>query len=113
MRLDASKGKMAKRALVRWDFSLRFGRLFWALWFLMALCFTVWTWWGDNGFQAASRLRAQRMDLERENQILQQSNERLRQEIRLVQQDPSFLEWIARERLGMIGENEWVYVFQK
>lgn len=113
MRPEVSKGRTAGGTILRWNLSLRFGKWFWALWFIMALCFVVWTWWGENGFQTASRLRAQRMDLEAENQILQQSNERLRQEIRLVQQDPSFLEWIARERLGMIGENEWVYVFQK
>lgn len=113
MRPGVLKGRGARGAILKWNLSLRFGRWFWAFWFIVALSFVVWTWYGENGFQVASRLRAQRMELEKENQILQQSNERLRQEIWLVQQDPSFLEWIAREKLGMIGENERVYVFQK
>jgi cell division protein FtsB len=83
------------------------------LWLLIILVFGALSWWGDNGYQTVGRLRAQRVALQRENQTLQQSNDRLGQEIRLVQQDPSFMEWIVKEKLGMIGENERLYVFQK
>ncbi len=112
MILGHVKGDLGKGSFIRWGYSLRLGKRSWVVWFLMALAFVTWCLWGDNGFQMAQSLRVQREALERENQVLQQSNDRLRQEIRLVQQDPSFLEWVARERLGMIGEGERMYVFQ-
>jgi cell division protein FtsB len=96
-----------------WTVSLHFTPWFWVVCLIMGAGFVVWSWSGENGFRTARRFQEQRAALERENEIIKQSNERLKQEIRLVQQDPSFLEWIAKERLGMIGENERMYVFQK
>ncbi len=112
MSLGRPKADGPRGSVVRWRFSLRLGKTFWIAWILLVLGFATWCLWGDEGFQVAQGLRMQREALERENQVFQQSNERLRQEIRLVQQDPSFLEWVARERLGMIGEGERLYVFQ-
>jgi hypothetical protein len=36
----------------------------------------------------------------------------MREEIRMFQRDPRFTEWILRDRLGMLGEGERLYVFQ-
>jgi cell division protein FtsB len=99
--------------MVQWSLSLRLGTRFWLLWIGVISLFFIWSWMGDYGFPSAGKLREQRLSLEKENQILRQSNDRLKSEIRLVQQDPSFLEWIAKERLGMIGENERLYIFQQ
>lgn len=81
------------------------------LWGCIAAILLVFSLMGENGFQTASRIRQQRLAIQEENSVLRQSNDRLRQEIKLIQQDPAFLEWLAKERLGMIGENERLYVF--
>jgi cell division protein FtsB len=110
---EPPKVSPANSTLLQWSLEFRFGKWFWVAWLLIVSGFAVWSWKGENGFETANRLRDQRVALQKENGILKQSNERLRQEIRLIQQDPSFLEWIAKERLGMIEENERLYVFQK
>jgi cell division protein FtsB len=95
-------------------FSARFelGWRFLAVWLAVVGLVVISFLSGENGFQVADRLRKEREALELENSILRMSNERLRREIKLIRQEPSFLEWLARERLGMIGERERVYVFQ-
>lgn len=98
---------------LRWALSFRLKKWFWVAWFLMALAFVAWSWRGENGFQGAWKLLAQRKALERENRMLRLSNDRLREELHLLQHDPLFLEWIARSRLGMIGEHERLYIFQE
>ncbi|MEJ5375479.1 MAG: septum formation initiator family protein [bacterium] len=87
------------------------GWRFWVLWACVVAVFVGFSFAGDNGFEMAKRLRKQREVIQQENTMLRQSNDRLRQEIKLIQQDPALLEWLAKERLGMIGENERVYVF--
>lgn len=101
----------SKGALIQWTLEPRLRWRFWLLWACVAGAFVLLSWFGENGFQTAIRLRQQRIAQEQENNILKQSNDRLRQEIRLIQQDPALLEWLAKERLGMIGENERLYVF--
>ena len=94
-----------------WTLEPPLGWRFWVLWACAVAIFLFFSLVGDNGFETARRLRQQRSAIEEENSILRQSNERLRQEIKLIQQDPALLEWLAKERLGMIGENERLYVF--
>lgn len=81
------------------------------MWGCIAAGFLVFSIMGENGFETARRIRQQRTAIQQENSVLRQSNDRLRQEIKLIQQDPALLEWLAKERLGMIGENERLYVF--
>jgi cell division protein FtsB len=87
------------------------GKWFWIAWFLIVLGFAVLSWWGENGFQQTRKLRTQRQGLEKKTLMLRLSNDRLRDEIRLIENDPQFMEWIARDRLGLIGENERLYLF--
>ncbi len=109
--VPGARGWAEGRVLV---FSTRFelGWRFLAMWIATMSFLVVSFLSGENGFQVADRLRKERQALELENSILRMSNERLRREIKLIRQEPSFLEWLARERLGMIGERERVYVFQ-
>lgn len=81
------------------------------MWGCIAAAFLVLSLMGENGFDTAKKIRQQRTAIQQENSVLRQSNDRLRQEIKLIQQDPALLEWLAKERLGMIGENERLYVF--
>lgn len=81
------------------------------MWGCILAVFLVLSLMGENSLETAGRIRQQRRAIEQENSVLRQSNDRLRQEIKLIQQDPALLEWLAKERLGMIGENERLYVF--
>jgi cell division protein FtsB len=107
------RSRKEKGRRVQWVFSLHLNKWFLIMWPLLVIAFVIWAWFGENGFRTAWKLRAQRQALELENGMLQSSNERLKEEIDLIQNDPLFLEWIVRDRLGMIGENERLYVFRE
>lgn len=109
--MPATKGWGQRKVLVV-SVKLSFRWRFAVVWFALMGMFAAFLVSGENGFPAAEKLRRQRNVLELENSILKVSNERLRREIRLVRQEPSFLEWLAREKLGMIGDGERLYVFQ-
>jgi cell division protein FtsB len=98
---------------IQWTNSLDLKGWFWISWFSIIVAFAIWSWQGENGFQQVWKLRSVRKSQERENQMLHHENDMLRYEIRRIQNDPDFLEFFARERLGMIGENERLYVFQE
>jgi len=97
---------------VQWTFSLRLRGWFWIAWVLLVIILASWSWFGKNGFLTARALRRQREALEQENRSLRAQNARMREEIRMFQRDPRFTEWILRDRLGMLGEGERLYVFQ-
>jgi cell division protein FtsB len=113
MKRSPPKRRQSPRQRIRWILSFRLNKWFWVAWFLIAVVFLAWSWRGENGFQRAWKLRTQRKALERENRMLRSSNDRLKEELHLLRRDPSFLEWIARSRLGMIGEDERLYIFQE
>ena len=48
-----------------------------------------------------------------ENEYLMKKNELLKTEIRLLESNNSYIQLIAREKLGMIKEGEIVYKFLK
>jgi cell division protein FtsB len=53
-----------------------------------------------------------RQKQERDNRLLQAENDKFRRKIRLIKEDLSFIEWLARRDLGMIGEEEFQYWFE-
>lgn len=108
---SSSRRKRNRDRGLRWTFSWDLKYWFWISWLLGTVAFATWSWIGENSFQQAWELRSLRKDLERGNQILQTENEQLIEEIVLIERNPEFLEWIARERLGMIGKDERLYVF--
>ena len=108
---SSSRSKRNRDQGLRWTFSCDLKSWFWILWLLGTVAFATWSWVGENSFQQVWKLRSLRKALERENQILQNENGQLINEIMLIERNPEFLEWIARERLGMIGKDEWLYVF--
>ena len=63
----------------------------------------------DKGVLKYWRMRTQAKVLERELHDLEQTNAALRAEIRLLQQDRTRIEELARERLGYVRPNETVY----
>ena len=65
----------------------------------------------ENGLPLYLYMIERQAALNTETQQLIESNAELREEINHVQHDPSRLEQLARNRLGMVREGEIVYQF--
>jgi len=58
------------------------------------------------GFAKLKELRKQNSNLEKRIEILSKTNEELKKEKEKLENDPSYIEKIAREKLGMSRRNE-------
>jgi cell division protein DivIC len=56
-------------------------------------------------------LKHKNMDYERQIQELTSKNTKLKEEKRLLKEDPEYFEKVARERMGLVKENEVIYKF--
>ena len=65
--------------------------------------------YGEHGLVHLREMDAQQAELERVAFDLQQRNEHLRERIDRLQNDDSYLEQVARERLGLVKPGEIVY----
>jgi cell division protein FtsB len=68
---------------------------------------------GDNGFLHLRRLRSEVEALHRDVQALEAENERLSRAITELHTDPTAMERIAREELGLVRPGERVLRFQR
>lgn len=66
---------------------------------------------GDNGFVELHRLRAQHADLVRQNAHLGQENLHMYRSIERLQNDLGYIEYVARQELGMIRTDEMIFKF--
>lgn len=67
---------------------------------------------GDNGLVELNRLRHTQQDLLETNTRLTQENVQLYRAIDRLQNDPVFVETIARRELGMIRPDEVIFKFK-
>ena len=74
------------------------------LWFLFA---------PGSGVLRYHRLQKQIETLSQENKSLQEHNAALRKEIERLQGDEAYLEELARQKYGLLKENETVYEFER
>ena len=72
------------------------------------LGFTV---FGEHGVFKLMHYRAQRQEFAREAGRLRNENDKLRQEIDSLKNDPHYIERVARENLGMVRPGEFVIEF--
>ena len=75
---------------------------------LVILAFTV---FGDRGLLNLVRYQKERQELVAQAQKLREENEALRAEIEHLKTDPSYIERLAREELGMVKPGELVIQF--
>jgi len=66
--------------------------------------------YGDNGVRLLSQLRLEKRDLDQKINEIQTENEKLYQEIQALNEDYLYIERIAREELGMIRADEFVFI---
>ena len=91
---------------------VRFGRL--ALPFVLLLVTAVVVplkLFDHRGLARVSGLEAELLRVVSENEEIRRENEELRRQIRAFHTDPTFVERIARDELGMIGPGEVIYQF--
>ena len=67
---------------------------------------------GDNGLIELHRLQRSHKMLIKENALLTQENARMYGSIDRLQNDPDFIENIARRELGMIRPDELIFKFK-
>ena len=67
---------------------------------------------GDNGLVEMIRLRAAHQDLLETNMALTRENMQLYRAIDRLQNDPDYVETVARRELGMIRADEVIFKFK-
>ena len=72
------------------------------------LLFTV---FGDKGLADLSLMKKGRDDLKEKNAVLFQENLSLYRSVYRLKHDIHFVEYVARQELGMIGKNEYIIKF--
>ena len=65
----------------------------------------------SQGIERVKRLRKELETLEEDNAKMRRENEALKREIRSFHSDPSYIERVARDELGMVGPDEVIYQF--
>lgn len=68
-------------------------------------------WVSDDGMVAVWQLKQQVQTLREENMVMARRNDRLKLEVRDLQQGTEAIEARARRELGMIGKDEVLYQF--
>jgi cell division protein FtsB len=79
----------------------------------LALLLAFWLVFSPYGVVRYLRIRKQLVQAEQEIRHLQADNLALEDEIERLQNDPSYIEEVARKRFGLIRKNEIIYEFGK
>ena len=78
---------------------------------VLVIIFLVYLYANEQGLPLYLEMVEKENELKRQTQQIESSNQSLEESILRIQQDPSELEQIARDRLGMVREGEIVYQF--
>ncbi|MFH0924547.1 MAG: septum formation initiator family protein [bacterium] len=85
------------------------------LWLLLAFVFlviiTLFSIFGENGLLKVNQLKKNCTQIRQEVDNLTEENKRLFQEIYALKKDSSYIESLARSKLGLVKPNEIVYQF--
>lgn len=63
---------------------------------------------GEHGLIDLNALKAEKFQLKEKNELLTHKNLSLSVEIDRLKHDPHYIENVARQELGMVGENELI-----
>jgi cell division protein FtsB len=81
---------------------------------LIGIILVVWffTLFGEKGVVKIIQLRRERDRIIADVNRIQEDNKRLQEEIRRLREDSRYLESVARRDLGLIKENEILFIFE-
>ncbi|MFH1038141.1 MAG: septum formation initiator family protein [PVC group bacterium] len=88
----------------------RFLKIFWLI--LLIALFAGFGWLFSQKLSKLSELRRQQLDYGRKVMLLETEVARLNREIEEIRNNPDCLEKLAREKLGMAGKNEMIFIFE-
>jgi cell division protein FtsB len=77
---------------------------------LIAFALTVHEVFGDRGYFALRRRRAELLEMKEQVRKLQEENQRLEAEIKALKTDPKAIEKVAREQMKLAKPGEIIYV---
>jgi cell division protein FtsB len=82
---------------------------------LIGLIILVWYFalFGEKGVIKIIRLKQERDRIIADVNRMQEENKRLQEEIRRLREDSRYLESVARRDLGLIKENEILFIFEE
>ena len=60
-------------------------------------------------FSKLQHMRARQRRIEEENERLKELNAELKEEVKRLQEDPVYIEGVARDKMGVVREGEIVY----
>lgn len=78
---------------------------------ILGILFLGFLFFNEKGLPLYLEMVQKDNELNRQSQELEKSNQSLRESIHRIQHDPSELEQLARDRLGMVRDGEVVYQF--
>jgi len=81
------------------------------LWPLLLLTSVLLIIWSPNGLLHLRQLNLEYQDLSQKNLFLEKENHRLYQEINRFRDDPTAIEHLARQELGLVKEGELIFQF--
>jgi len=81
------------------------------LWPLLLLTSVLLIIWSPNGLLHLRQLNQEHQELTARNLILEKENQQIYQEISLLRNDPTAIERLARQELGLVKEGELVFQF--
>ncbi|MDD4956947.1 MAG: septum formation initiator family protein [Candidatus Omnitrophica bacterium] len=61
------------------------------------------------GFSELQRMREEEKEQEKRVQLLEEENERLKEKLARLRNDPVYLEKVARDKLGIVRKGEIIY----
>ena len=83
-------------------------RIFFSIAVALMLSLLFFIIFGEHGFIDLNTLRAEKVQLKLKNERLTHKNLVLSVEIDRLKHDPHYIENVARQELGMVGENELI-----
>jgi cell division protein FtsB len=78
---------------------------------LVIIILVLWTIFSPWGILKYFRLEKELDQVRLSNRQLQQDNQKLQKEIEMLASDPAYIEKIAREKHGLLRNNEVIYQF--
>jgi cell division protein FtsB len=87
--------------------------IFYTIMFLSALYLVISFTFGDAGFLRYRSLGEKKNQLARELNEIDSRNARLRSEVKLLKEDPFYIEKHAREEFGMAKPDEYIFKYEQ
>lgn len=90
----------------------KYHKLYSLIFWVVLIYLVLWVlFFSESSFYKAGQIRKKMVTLEQEMKVLQAQNDSLREENHRLKTDPKAAEVVAREKFGLIKENETKYIF--